>query len=126
VDTKNTLLLLDEEPFRGARYRSLEWLGDHPVIPFEIGQQAMAGNAPTRALVIPFPLVIMKNHHPNDPLRPDTRNRINEIIAARAYEIWEKRGRRENEALDNWLQAERELVTGRRPQRTTAQSRLSF
>jgi len=60
----------------------------------------------------------MKNHHHNGPIRHTTRERIHETIATRAYELWEKRGRRENEALDNWLQAERELVSGRRFRRS--------
>ena len=33
-----------------------------------------------------------------------------EIIQRRAYEIYESRGRRDGAALDDWLQAEHELL----------------
>jgi hypothetical protein len=55
----------------------------------------------------------MKNQSPSDPLHPATRALIHETIAARAYELWEKRGRPERQALDHWLEAERELLSGR-------------
>lgn len=60
----------------------------------------------------------MKNHHHNGPIRPTTRELIHETIAARAYELWEKHGKRDDDALDNWLQAERELMSGRRRNRS--------
>ena len=59
----------------------------------------------------------MKNHHHNGPLHPTTRALIHETIATRAYELWEKYGNPQNQALDNWLQAERELVSGKRVRR---------
>ena len=34
-------------------------------------------------------------------------------IRQRAYFIWERKGRLENNELDNWLEAERELRMGR-------------
>jgi hypothetical protein len=36
-----------------------------------------------------------------------------EQIAARAYQLWEKRGKPQGTELDDWLQAERELREGR-------------
>jgi hypothetical protein len=36
-----------------------------------------------------------------------------EKIRQRAYSIWERKGRPENNDLDNWLEAERELRMGR-------------
>lgn len=33
-----------------------------------------------------------------------------ERIARRAYELWEERGRRENRALEDWLDAETEVM----------------
>jgi len=36
-----------------------------------------------------------------------------EKIRQRAYLIWERKGRPENNELDNWLEAERELKMGR-------------
>ena len=35
-----------------------------------------------------------------------------EEILNRAYLLWESEGRRENRALANWLQAEKELMAG--------------
>lgn len=35
---------------------------------------------------------------------------LHEEIAARAYEIWEKRGRPEGEAIAHWLEAESQLL----------------
>jgi len=60
----------------------------------------------------------MKNQIPSGPLHPETRALIHETIAIRAYEIWEKRGRPDHEALDHWLEAEREFLTGRLKRRT--------
>lgn len=68
----------------------------------------------------------MKNHHHNGPIHPTTRELIHETIAARAYQLWEKHGRRDNEALDNWLQAERELISGRRRNRVSQPQPISF
>ncbi len=62
----------------------------------------------------------MKNQHHNEPIHPTTRALIHEIIAARAFELWEKYGRPENQALNNWLQAERELLSGRRVRRSSS------
>ncbi len=55
----------------------------------------------------------MKHQSPSGPINPATRALIHETIAARAYELWEKHGRPENQALDHWLNAERELLSGR-------------
>lgn len=60
----------------------------------------------------------MKNQPPSGPLHPATRALIHETIAARAYELWEKNGRPDNQALDHWLNAERELLSGRLKRRT--------
>jgi hypothetical protein len=43
---------------------------------------------------------------------PDTSR---DRIAARAYELYEARGRSEGAELDDWLTAERELTSGRPP-----------
>lgn len=59
----------------------------------------------------------MKNHHHNGPLHPaspNSRSVIHESIATRAYEIWERDGKPEDRADAIWLEAEQELVTGRR------------
>lgn len=58
----------------------------------------------------------MKNHHHNGPIHsvsPNAASVIHETIAARAYELWEKRGHPENQADDTWLEAEREVVEER-------------
>lgn len=55
----------------------------------------------------------MKNHHHNGHVKSGSGNSVTEIhesIAERAYAIWEKRGRPENEAESTWLEAEREIV----------------
>ena len=59
----------------------------------------------------------MNNPPPSGPINPTTRALIHETIAIRAYELWEKHGKPGNEALDNWLEAERELMTGKRERR---------
>jgi len=56
----------------------------------------------------------MKQTHHNNPIHATATNVIHEAIAARAYEIWLRDGRRENQSETNWLEAECELVTGRR------------
>jgi Protein of unknown function (DUF2934) len=43
---------------------------------------------------------------PSDPMDPELRRRIEQ----RAYSLWEADGRPEGRALNNWLQAEREMV----------------
>ena len=57
----------------------------------------------------------MKNHHHQGHIAPtsNSRTQIHEVIAARAYELWEKQGKPENQADELWLQAERELVAER-------------
>ena len=64
--------------------------------------------------------ILEKNSLSFDLLKP----LIHETIAARAFELWEKYGRPENQALDNWLQAERELLSGRRFRRSTGADRI--
>jgi hypothetical protein len=61
----------------------------------------------------------MNIHHLHEPIHPNTREVIHQTIAIRAYELWEQYGRPENRALDHWLEAERELVTGRRERRAS-------
>jgi hypothetical protein len=58
----------------------------------------------------------MKNHHHNGPVKNSANSRtvIHESIAARAYELWEQSGKPENQSDALWLQAEQELVTGRK------------
>jgi hypothetical protein len=60
----------------------------------------------------------MKNQPPSGPIHPETRALIHETIATRAYELWEKKGRPTNQALDHWLDAERELLSGRLKRRS--------
>lgn len=60
----------------------------------------------------------MKNQSPSGPIHPATRALIHETIAVRAYELWEKNGRPDNQALDHWLHAEHDLLSGRLKRRT--------
>ena len=41
---------------------------------------------------------------------PD-RSKTQDLIARRAYELYVQRGRQEGKALEDWLQAERQLVS---------------
>jgi hypothetical protein len=73
-------------------------------------------------LAIPDPAssLSMKNHHHNGPITT-SRSLLHESIATRAYELWEMHGWPENQADEFWLQAECELVTGRKdPERDPA------
>ena len=58
----------------------------------------------------------MKNHHHNGPVEPGANSRgvIHEIIAARAYEMWEHSGRPDDQADAFWFAAEQEQVTGKK------------
>ncbi len=56
----------------------------------------------------------MKNHHHNGPIHPTSRNVIHETIATRAYELWVEEGKPDNQSDAIWLEAERELLTGRK------------
>jgi len=57
----------------------------------------------------------MKNHHHGGHVAPtaNSKTQIHETIATRAYELWERLGRPENQAESIWLQAERERVADR-------------
>lgn len=72
------------------------------------------GEGTKEKAVINFPPSSMNTHHPHVPIQPTTREAIHQTIAARAYELWEKYRRPENQALDHWLEAERELMRGPR------------
>jgi Protein of unknown function (DUF2934) len=50
-----------------------------------------------------------KSRKPRSP-KPAQPNDIEESIRRRAYELYEQRGRIEGFALDDWLQAEREIL----------------
>jgi hypothetical protein len=52
----------------------------------------------------------MKNHHHNGPIHPTSREMIHAVIAAKAYDLWERRGRPENQAEATWLEAEHDLI----------------
>lgn len=58
--------------------------------------------------------------HHNGPVRDTTTHLIHEAIATRAYEIWLHAGRPDDQAESHWLQAEQELLTGRRQPRPGA------
>lgn len=58
----------------------------------------------------------MKNHHHQNPVPPSANSQsvIHDIIALRAYDLWERAGQPENQAEAHWLEAEQEQVTGHR------------
>jgi len=58
-----------------------------------------------RSVAIPNRKNIQPLEFSSDSGRPNTEN----DIRRRAYELYEKRGRSEGHALDDWLQAEREM-----------------
>jgi len=49
------------------------------------------------------------------PRKPRSASSVEEKIRLRAYELYEQRGKIEGHALDDWLQAEEEIL-GRRGQ----------
>lgn len=56
-----------------------------------------------------------KVHHQGPvPPSPNSRSVIHEVIAVRAYELWEHSGRPDGQADAFWLAAECEQVTGKR------------
>ena len=53
---------------------------------------------------------------------PPRRDPITEAIALRAYELFLVRGGQHGRDLEDWLQAERELMDAARPRRVTDES----
>jgi len=47
---------------------------------------------------------------PDGPTRSVSREMIHAAIAAKAYDLWERRGRPENQTEAMWLEAERDLI----------------
>lgn len=60
-----------------------------------------------------------KSRKPRSP-KPAQPNDIEESIRRRAYELYEQRGRIEGFALDDWLQAEREILGAQKPPKVKA------
>ena len=71
----------------------------------------------------------MKNHHHNGPIHstsPNSKSVLHETIAARAYDLWERDGKPENQADTIWLMAEQELMTGQRTPQADSLLPVSF
>ncbi len=70
----------------------------------------------------------MKNHHHNGHVTPTANSKsvIHETIASRAYELWLGYGQPSNQAEAIWLEAERELVSGRKAQKSEPLLPVSF
>ena len=60
-----------------------------------------------------------KSRKPRSP-KPAQPNDIKESIRRRAYELYERRGKVDGFALDDWLQAEGELLGAGRPRKAKA------
>ena len=60
-----------------------------------------------------------KSRKPRSP-KPAQPNDIEESIRRRAYELYEERGRVDGFALDDWLQAEAEILGKQRGQKVKA------
>ena len=60
-----------------------------------------------------------KSRKPRSP-KPAQPNDIEERIRRRAYELYEQRGRIEGFALDDWLQAEGEILGAQKQQKIKA------
>ena len=60
-----------------------------------------------------------KSRKPRSP-KPAQPNDIEESIRRRAYELYEQRGRIEGFALDDWLQAEREILGAQKQRKAKA------
>jgi hypothetical protein len=63
-----------------------------------------------------------KSRKPRSP-KPAQPNDIEESIRRRAYELYEQRGRVEGFALDDWLQAEGEILGAQKQGRVKAARR---
>jgi hypothetical protein len=55
--------------------------------------------------------------------KPDLASDIEERIRLRAYDLYERRGRVDGFALDDWLQAEAELLGAQKQQQVKAAKR---
>jgi hypothetical protein len=64
-------------------------------------------NAPAKAAIIP------PTPRPRQPVSP--RDDLHGLIAKRAYELYSERGYRQGYALDDWLDAEREILSRTSP-----------
>lgn len=63
-------------------------------------------------------LTQMKTNNPHDRVaadRQDGHRSLPALIAMRAYEIYVQRGHREGCALEDWLEAEREILSRPKP-----------
>jgi hypothetical protein len=60
-----------------------------------------------------------KSRKPRSP-KPAQPNDIEERIRRRAHELYEQRGRVDGFALDDWLQAETEILGSQKPRRGKA------
>jgi Protein of unknown function (DUF2934) len=60
-----------------------------------------------------------KSRKPRSP-KPAQPNDTEESIRRRAYELYEQRGRIEGFALDDWLQAEREILGAQKQRKVRA------
>jgi len=60
-----------------------------------------------------------KARQPRAP-KPAYSSDIEELIRRRAYELYEGRGRVEGSALDDWLQAEREILEAQQQRKMKA------
>lgn len=56
----------------------------------------------------------MKQTHHNGPITHTAFNVMHEAIATKAYNLWVRDGKPENQSEANWLAAEQELLTGHR------------
>ena len=62
------------------------------------------------ALVQTNPTPPMNAEPADGPNRPVSHEMIHAVIAAKAYDLWEHRGRPDNQAEAMWLEAERDLI----------------
>lgn len=69
----------------------------------------------------------MKKTHHNDPIQHKAGSVIHEAIATKAYELWVRDGKPDNQSDAFWLAAEQELYTGRiNPRPSAALLPVSF
>ena len=54
------------------------------------------------------------------PRKPEKTLSLDELIRTRAYELYEQRGNREGSDLDDWLQAEKEVLEGETQEKRAA------
>ncbi len=66
---------------------------------------------------------VQRGSHPASVVLSD--RRLHDLIARRAYELFEKRGREEGHECEDWLEAERQMLLELEPESVTLSGPLA-